>query len=55
MLKQPDHRQRVAEGIYQGVANYLQSLNSMAVNETEGPSPKHSATPVSLESSRNRN
>jgi N-acetylmuramoyl-L-alanine amidase len=29
LLKKPDHRQRVAEGLYQGVASYLQSLNSM--------------------------
>ncbi len=57
MLKQPDHRQRVAEGIFQGVANYLQSLNSMAVNENVAPAPKRGGgtTPVSLESSRNRN
>jgi len=32
LLKKPDHRQRVAEGIYQGVASYLQSLNSVTVN-----------------------
>jgi N-acetylmuramoyl-L-alanine amidase len=29
LLKKPEHRQRVAEGLYQGVADYLQSLNSM--------------------------
>jgi N-acetylmuramoyl-L-alanine amidase len=29
LLKKPEHRQRVAEGLYQGVASYLQSLNSM--------------------------
>jgi N-acetylmuramoyl-L-alanine amidase len=32
LLKKPDHRQRVAEGLYQGVASYLQSLNSMTGN-----------------------
>jgi N-acetylmuramoyl-L-alanine amidase len=32
LLKKPEHRQRVAEGIYQGVASYLQSLNSVTVN-----------------------
>lgn len=32
MLKRPEHRQRVAEGIYQGVVNYLQSLNSVTLN-----------------------
>jgi N-acetylmuramoyl-L-alanine amidase len=40
MLKKPDSRQRVAEGLYQGVANYLQSTNSLTYNEpqpVEGP------------------
>jgi N-acetylmuramoyl-L-alanine amidase len=32
LLKQPEYRQRVAEGLYQGVASYLQSLNSVTVN-----------------------
>ncbi len=32
MLKQPEYRQRVAEGLYQGVASYLQSMNSMTLN-----------------------
>jgi hypothetical protein len=32
LLKKPEHRQKVAEGIYQGVASYLQSLNSVTVN-----------------------
>ena len=32
LLKNPEHRQRVAEGLYQGMANYLQSLNSMTLN-----------------------
>ena len=32
LLKQPEYRQRVAEGLYQGVASYLQSLNSMTLN-----------------------
>jgi N-acetylmuramoyl-L-alanine amidase len=55
MLKQPEHRQRVAEGIYQGVASYLQSLNSMGMNATTNPAPKRTATSASVESSRNRN
>jgi N-acetylmuramoyl-L-alanine amidase len=57
MLKQPEHRQRVAEGIYQGVASYLQSLNSMSVNQSAGQVPKRTSTSASstLESSRNRN
>jgi N-acetylmuramoyl-L-alanine amidase len=32
LLKKPEHRQRLAEGLYQGVASYLQSLNSMTFN-----------------------
>jgi N-acetylmuramoyl-L-alanine amidase len=55
MLKQPDHRQRVAEGIYQGVASYLQSLNSMTVNQSSTPVPKRTTTSAEVESSRNRN
>jgi N-acetylmuramoyl-L-alanine amidase len=55
MLKQPEHRQRVAEGIYQGVASYLQSLNSIGVNQTSNPLPRRTDTSASVESSRNRN
>jgi N-acetylmuramoyl-L-alanine amidase len=55
MLKQPDHRQRVAEGIYQGVANYLQSLNSVTVNQSSTPAPKRTTTSAEVESFRNRN
>jgi N-acetylmuramoyl-L-alanine amidase len=32
LLKQPEYRQRVAEGLYQGVASYLQSMNSVTLN-----------------------
>jgi len=56
LLKKPDHRQRVAEGLYQGVASYLQSLNSMT-----GIVPKLPLTPAgrsaavaSVDSSRNQ-
>lgn len=55
MLKQPEHRQRVAEGIYQGVASYLQSLNSMTVNQTTTPAPARTTTSAAVESPRNRN
>jgi N-acetylmuramoyl-L-alanine amidase len=34
LLKKPEHRQRVAEGLYQGVSDYLQSLNSLNVQRT---------------------
>ncbi|HSC44311.1 MAG TPA: N-acetylmuramoyl-L-alanine amidase [Candidatus Acidoferrum sp.] len=57
LLKQPEHRQRVAEGIFQGIAGYLQSLNSMSVNETGVPAPRRSTTSAasSMDAARNRN
>jgi N-acetylmuramoyl-L-alanine amidase len=53
LLKNPDHRQRVAEGLYQGVANYLQSLNSMTMN-VPGKSSTSSSVSASVEQSRNQ-
>jgi len=32
MLKKPENRQRVAEGLYHGVESYLQSINSITYN-----------------------
>jgi len=32
MLKKPEHRQRIAEGVFQGISNYLQNMNSVAMN-----------------------
>ncbi len=48
LLKQPEYRQRVAEGLYQGVASYLQSMNSMTQNlpgkgSTEPAAGSHSS------------
>jgi N-acetylmuramoyl-L-alanine amidase len=37
LLKKPEHRQHIAEGVYQGVSAYLQSLNSMATNSSAHP------------------
>jgi N-acetylmuramoyl-L-alanine amidase len=34
-LKQPDSRQRVAEGLYRGIESYLQSTNSLALNQVQ--------------------
>jgi N-acetylmuramoyl-L-alanine amidase len=42
LLKKPENRQKVAEGLYQGVANYLQSLNSVTVNQASTPAVKAS-------------
>jgi N-acetylmuramoyl-L-alanine amidase len=56
LLKKPEHRQRVAEGLYQGVASYLQSLNSVTFN-MPAPAPSKVASGRSnsakLEQSRN--
>src|SRR6266481_3829707 len=53
LLKNPEHRQRVAEGLYQGVANYLQSLNSMTQN-VPGKSSTPSSISAQVEQSRNQ-
>jgi N-acetylmuramoyl-L-alanine amidase len=53
MLKKPEQRQKVAEGLYQGVASYLENMNSMTMNlpaKTAG----HPA-PAAVEQSRNQN
>ncbi len=56
LLKKPDHRQRVAEGLYQGVASYLQSLNSMTGNLPKLPlTPAgRSAAVASVDPTRNQ-
>ena len=52
LLKKPEHRQRVAEGLYQGVANYLQSLNSVTMN---APARLSGTTGVSASVEQSRN
>jgi N-acetylmuramoyl-L-alanine amidase len=54
MLKKPEQRQKVAEGLYQGVASYLESMNSVTMNlpaKTGAGHPSASA----VEQSRNQN
>jgi N-acetylmuramoyl-L-alanine amidase len=53
LLKKPDHRQHVAEGLYTGVIEYLQSMNSVAVNRG-GKSSRPPVVPT-IEQSRNQN
>src|SRR5437660_1061138 len=55
MLKKPEHRQRVAEGLFQGVASYLQSLNSMTLNAPikSGGQSSMPSVGASVEQSRN--
>lgn len=53
-LKKPEQRQRVAEGIYQGVAGYLQSLNSMTMNLQPVSGQKRAPLVATVEESRNQ-
>jgi N-acetylmuramoyl-L-alanine amidase len=41
-LKKPENRQRVAEGLYHGIENYLHSTNSLANNQPHIPPGSHS-------------
>ena len=54
LLKKPEQRQRVAEGLYQGVASYLESMNSVTLNLPSKPGAGHPAPPA-VEQSRNQN
>jgi N-acetylmuramoyl-L-alanine amidase len=53
LLKKPNHRQRVAEGLYQGMASYLQNLNSVTLNMPV-KSSGHPAAAASVEQSRSQ-
>jgi N-acetylmuramoyl-L-alanine amidase len=52
-LKKPDQRQKVAEGLYQGVASYLQAMNSVTVNLPAKPGG-HPVPAAPVEQSRNQ-
>jgi N-acetylmuramoyl-L-alanine amidase len=54
LLKKPEYRQRVAEGLYQGVASYLQSLNSMTLNLPGKSASSRPAVATAVEQSRNQ-
>ena len=54
LLKKPEYRQRVAEGLYQGVVSYLQSLNSVTVNTPGKNAPNRPAGAMPVEQSRNQ-
>ncbi|HUE54454.1 MAG TPA: N-acetylmuramoyl-L-alanine amidase [Candidatus Udaeobacter sp.] len=55
LLKKPEQRQKVAEGLYQGVASYLQSMNSVTVNLPGKPGPVRPPVTTAVEQSRNQN
>ncbi len=54
MLKKPEQRQKVAEGLYQGVASYLESMNSVTMNLPAKPGTGRPTAPA-VEQSRNQN
>jgi len=54
LLKKPEQRQKVAEGLYQGVASYLESMNSVTMNLPAKPGVGHPAA-TAVEQSRNQN
>jgi len=54
LLKKPEQRQKVAEGLYQGVASYLESMNSVTMNLPPKQGAGRQATPP-VEQSRNQN
>jgi N-acetylmuramoyl-L-alanine amidase len=47
LLKKPEQRQHVAEGIFSGVSSYLESLNSVAFNQPSKPARPRVALPSS--------
>jgi N-acetylmuramoyl-L-alanine amidase len=53
LLKKPEQRQHVAEGIFTGVSSYLESLNSVAFNQPGKPARAHTAV-SSVEQSSNQ-
>jgi N-acetylmuramoyl-L-alanine amidase len=55
LLKQPEQRQKMAEGLYQGVASYLQSMNSVTVNLPARPMGSRTVAVAPVEQSRNQN
>ncbi|PYU49128.1 MAG: hypothetical protein DMG48_17830 [Acidobacteria bacterium] len=54
LLKKPEQRQKVAEGLYQGMASYLESMNSVTMNLPAKPGAVRPAA-AAVEQSRNQN
>ncbi|MGB2668179.1 MAG: N-acetylmuramoyl-L-alanine amidase [Candidatus Acidiferrum sp.] len=52
LLKKPEHRQHIAEGVFQGVSAYLESMNSMAIDSAA--QPKRTPVMPAVEQSRNQ-
>jgi N-acetylmuramoyl-L-alanine amidase len=51
MLKKPDQRERIAEGLYRGMSSYLENLNSLSYNQ---PRALASHVPAPLDSAGNQ-
>lgn len=47
LLRKPDQRQRIADGLYRGISAYLENLNSLASNKQKLVSDNHSSEVVS--------
>lgn len=43
LLRKPDQRQRIADGLYRGISNYLDNLNSLSYNRQKLVSDNHIA------------
>lgn len=54
LLKKPEQRQHVAEGIFSGVSSYLESLNSVAFNQPGKPTRSRAAMPPVEQSSNQK-
>jgi len=54
MLKKPEQRQKVAEGLYQGVVSYLESMNSVTMNLPSKPGAGRPSA-ATVEQTRNQN
>jgi N-acetylmuramoyl-L-alanine amidase len=52
MMKKPDARQHVAEGLYQGIASYLQSTNSLTDTQAAAPEDANAAMPMARAGNR---
>jgi hypothetical protein len=44
LLRKTDQRQRVADGLYRGIASYLESLNSLTYDKSKLVSESHAGS-----------
>jgi N-acetylmuramoyl-L-alanine amidase len=45
LLRKPDQRQRIADGLYRGISSYLENMNSLSNNKQKLVSDNHSSDP----------